>query len=78
MPHQMKHTELLVGDIIESVSNDTCSSIEILSAESVITPEFVSLPLVLQWIGCTFGWFTVIVLSYFRYPKLCSYEIVMN
>ena len=66
MPHQMKNTALVVGNIIESVSNDTFTSIEILSAESVITPEFVSLPLVLQWIGCAFGWFSVIVLTYFR------------
>ena len=66
MPHQVKNTELVLASIIKSVSNYTCSNIEILSAESVITPEFVSLPLVWQWIGCGFGWVTVIVLTYFR------------
>ena len=66
MPHQVKNEELVLSGIIENVSNDTCTSIDILSAESVITPEFVSLPLVLQWIVCGFGWLIVVVFTYFR------------
>ena len=67
MPHHVENEILLLKNFAENISNDTYDEIDILSAESVITPEFVSLPSFEQTTLCAFGWLNLAVFSYFRY-----------
>ena len=66
MLRQVKNETLLLKNIFGTISNETYDSISILSAESVITPEFVSLPAFVQTTVCAFGWINTAIYSYFR------------
>ena len=68
MPHHVEDKVLLLTNVSESASlDDIYSKIDIVSAQSVITPEFVSIPHYVQWTVCAFGWLNVVVFSHFRY-----------
>ena len=66
MLRQVKNETLLLKNIFGTVSNETYDNISILSAESVITPEFVSLPAFVQTTVCVFGWINAAIYSFFR------------
>ena len=68
MPHHVENKVLPLTNFSESeFLDDIYSQINIVSAQSVITPEFVSIPLHVQWTVCAFGWLNVVVFSHFRY-----------
>ena len=68
MPHHVEDKVLLVQNVSGcELLDDIYSNINIVSAQSVITPEFVSIPVHVQWTVCAFGWLNVVVFSRFRY-----------
>ena len=67
MPRHVENEIFQLKIFTENLLNDTYDEIDILSAESVITPEFVSLSSSVQTTLCIIGWLNLAIFTYFRY-----------